>query len=351
MRNHAHGLVAGLALALAACGSAPLVSTVPVVTPPASLLPPYLATAQNAQADAQATIAAGQGQMAELAVRATEVALNLTLAAATEQAFVRQTEQAQALTATAVQSAANATATASQESSSATYKAQTQTAASVATQTAEALATRSAEGTATQAAANTATAWPLTQVAIQATQARIVAETEQVRQEAYWRQFVVPFWVFLSVVIAALIVWGLVLAYRRLLPVLDLRLRTLRDAQTGETLLLLDSGQRLNFLQPRRSFGPALLSGPEGVQVSGLAPENELQDRTTARAQAADLARVLPPGQKRAAQKLVQPQPDNVPITEPTDAVVEGHYRVVEPDTVRPWLDDVRAQLLTGPKA
>lgn len=344
-------LVIGWMLALVACGTVTPVATQPIPTPSASLLPPYIATAQNAQAEAQATIAAGQGQMAELAVRATEVALNLTLAAATEQAFARQTEQAHAMTATAFQNAQNATATASQESSNATGTAQMLATAGAATSTAEAQATRDAEGTATQAAANTATAWPMTQIAMNATQARIVAETEQVRQEAYWRQFVVPFWVFLGALIAALIVLGLVLAYRRLLPVLDLRLRTLRDTQTGDTLILLDPATRLHSLQPRRSFGPALLSGPDGVKLDGLAPDANLQDRTTARAQAVELAHALPNGQKRAAQKLTN-NADGAPTEgAPAGEIVEGTYRVVESESVRPWLDDIRAKLLTGPKA
>lgn len=59
-----------------------------------TLLPPYQAIVQNAQADAQSTVAAGVALSSDLSLRATAVSLQITVAAATEQHYANATANA-----------------------------------------------------------------------------------------------------------------------------------------------------------------------------------------------------------------------------------------------------------------
>src|SRR5512145_2197268 len=90
-----------LSLGLSACNADFMTASSPDRTVTPTLLPPYIQTPQAAQADAQATLAFGEAQKAQMDITATALAveravlnLQLTQAAATEAYFTSQTEAA-----------------------------------------------------------------------------------------------------------------------------------------------------------------------------------------------------------------------------------------------------------------
>ncbi len=317
-----------LTILVSSCASyvdgAPSLST-PRTIPSATLLSPFILTPQHAQANAQSTIAAGQAVRSDLDItatalalqglqanlRATEVSSRITQAAATENAFIRQTRVA-----------SNTTAT-SQAASGATN------AANIAL---------------TQSAIETATAWPQTATPLAATQLAIVSEATNMEHRAYWNQFIVPFKMLFFGSILVLLLVGFFYFYRRFLPVLELRLRTIVSPD-GETITYLPSSSEIKVLMPGRSFGAALHSGKDETIVSGVAPDLALQDRVVARNQAARLMASLPPGRTpQEAQRLLSPsensqtaQSNNLPTIEVIDAEVIP---------VKNWVEEVSEKFL-----
>jgi len=286
---------------------------------------------------AKATLEAGQAQVMNLAIQSTVVALNLSQAAATETYFLQQTARAQqgsatalALEATASQAAHNATATASQQ---AYLQGMTQTVAVVQAQAAQA--------TQTANAAHTATTWPQTATPLAATQQVIVAQAEAAQQRAQWEQILIPLQVItfsaLGFAVLILFVLGFVKAYQRLLPALEIRLRTFRRGPHDAPLVFLDN----LIIDPDRNFGPALHINRTGAQTAGLAPTPQLQERLVARDQAVDLARTQPLTTSRQRLSSLEPFANINP--EPTSTV---QIEIVEPQEVKPWLDEVEHKLL-----
>jgi hypothetical protein len=286
---------------------------------------------------AKATLEAGQAQAMNLAIQSTMVALNLSQAAATETHFLQQTARAQQETATALaqeatvtQAAHNATATASQQ---AYLQGQTQTAAVVQAQAAQA--------TQTANAAHTATTWPQTATPLAATQQVIVAQAEAAQRRAQWEQILIPLQVIafstLGFAILVLFVLGFVKAYQRLLPALEIRLRTFRRGPHDAPLVFLDN----LIIDPDRNFGPALHINHTGVQTAGLAPTPQLQERLVARDQAVDLARTQRMTTSRQRLSSLEPFVNINP--EPASPV---QIEIIEPQEVKPWLDEVEHKLL-----
>jgi hypothetical protein len=146
---------------------------------------------QAANVAAQTTIDYNRRQLMELSIRGTEVSQNMAWAAATQQSSSAQTQMAwNALT----------------------------TSQSQATQTAQAYATQ--------------TAYPLTATPLAAIQAGI-------ERRAWWQEFVVsPLKLILLTLVVILLIVGGALAYRRLMPVLELRLRTISHYNDGDMLLV-----------------------------------------------------------------------------------------------------------------
>ncbi|MBC8333176.1 MAG: type IV secretion system DNA-binding domain-containing protein [Anaerolineae bacterium] len=210
---------------------------------------------------------------------------------------MRQTQWAAQATATAhaaqateQQAAINTTATANQQ---AYLLAVTQTAAIQQT-----LSTRLTQ---TANAAQTATAWPQTAIPLAATQQFIDSQKKIVQQRARWEQSMIPLKSALGLVVLLLLIVGGVAAYRRLMPVLELRLRTIPRGAHDAPLLVLPH----LLIDPDRNFGPALLIDKDGAATTGLAPDLLLQERVTARDQAIDLARMAQP--QKAAPKVARP--------------------------------------------
>jgi len=161
----------------------------------------------------------------ELAYQATVVSLNMAQAAATQQFITQQT-----------QIAWNTTATAQSQAATATYSAYVLNA----TQTAQAQAILDVQATHTAQAHATQTAYSLTATPFAALQAHIVRTRNEAERRALWGEFVVtPLKVILLTLVVLLLIVGGVMAYRRLMPVLELRLRTIwRD--NDSPLLLVD---------------------------------------------------------------------------------------------------------------
>ena len=326
-----------LALVLISACAQPANGTWP--GPQATLMPQFVATAQNAQAGAQATIAAANAAQAEadlaqayLQVTQTAISLAQFSAASTAEYSTRQTEQAISFTATerSVQS------TATQE-----------VRWIEATATTQAELTEAARASATASVIQTATAWPLTATPLAATQIAIVAQAQETEMKAYWRQFVIPFWVFIGAVCLSTFIVLVVLTYRRLIPTVELWLRT-RHGPDGETLILLDKDQGVHILQPGRNFGAALVNRAEGVRVDAISPAGaEWQDRVVGREQAVKLARALPGSRQRSAQRLLA---QANPVNPPAGPVVEREVIIIPPDDprVRPLLDEVEPKLLNA---
>ena len=134
-------------------------------------------------------------------------------AAATQQFIIEQTQMVW-----------NATATAQSQAATATYSAYILNV----TQTAQAQAILDVQATQTAQANATLTAYSLTATPWAALQADIVRTRNEAERRAWWEEFVVtPLKVILITLVIVLLIVGGVMAYRRLMPVLELRLRTI----------------------------------------------------------------------------------------------------------------------------
>jgi hypothetical protein len=215
--------------------------------------------AQAANAAEQATLDYHQRQMMELAYQATAVSLNMAQAAATQQFIAEQTQMA-----------GNATATAQSQAATATYS----TYVLNVTQTAQAQAMLDVQSTQTAQANATQTAYSLTATPWAAFQADIVRTRNVAERRALWGDYVVtPLKVILSTLVVLLLIVGGMLAYRRLMPVLELRLRTI-SRDNDSPLLLVDGtfvdpdpqNRRLTQRGSRRLIHPRLPSD-SAIQV------------------------------------------------------------------------------------
>jgi hypothetical protein len=195
---------------------------------------------QAADAAAQATIDYDERRLMELSIRGTEVSLNMARAAATQQAIQEQAQLAQNATATAQSQAATATAhsqavAATAHSQAATATAHSQAVAATATvaaynlratETVQARAILVARAEATAQAQATQTAYPLTATPAAATQAYVERSRDRRERRALWDEFVItPMTTLLSAVIIILIIVGGVIIFRRLMPIVEFRLR------------------------------------------------------------------------------------------------------------------------------
>jgi hypothetical protein len=205
---------------------------------------------QAAKAAAQATLDSDQRELMELSIQATEISQNMAQAAATQQFITDQNQMTW-----------EAAAVAQSQAATATYSAYILNLGRSA-QTAEANATLTAYSL-------TATPWAVIQADIARTQ-------EQAERRALWNEFVVtPVTLFLLVLVALLLIAGAVIAYLRLMPVLELRLRTMSRVGRGPLLLVdgmvvhRDPQNRRSIPgQPGRVYLPPLPSGgPVHVEV------------------------------------------------------------------------------------
>jgi hypothetical protein len=181
---------------------------------------------QAANAAAQATLDYNERQLMELSIQGTEVSQNMAWAAATQQFIADQT-----------QIAWNTTATAQSQVATATYSAYILKV----TQTAQAQAILDIQATHAAQANATQVAYSLTATPFAAIQADIVRTQDESERRAWWDEFIItPLKVILILLVVILLIVGGVMAYRRLMPVLELRLRTIISRDNESTLLLVD---------------------------------------------------------------------------------------------------------------
>jgi hypothetical protein len=178
---------------------------------------------QAAQAAAQSTLDYNQRQLMELSIQATAVSLNMARAAATQQ-FI--TEQTQAVW--------NATATAQSQAATATYSAYILNV----TQTAQAQAVMDVQVTHVAQANATFAAYSLTATPWAAIQSEIVRTRNEANRRAVGKFVVTPLKVILATLVVVLLIVGGVMAYRRLMPVLELGLRTIISRDNDRPLLI-----------------------------------------------------------------------------------------------------------------
>lgn len=180
---------------------------------------------QAADAAVQATTDYFQRQLIELSIQGTEVSQNMARAAATQQSIADQTRTVW-----------NATATAQSQAATATYSGYILGL----TQTAQAQAILNVQATDAAQAEATLTAFSLTATPWAAIQADILQLRNEREQQAWWEGYVVnPLKAILSTLVVVLLIVGGVLAFRRLMPVLELRLRTI-SRDNDNPLLLVD---------------------------------------------------------------------------------------------------------------
>lgn len=294
-----------MALALLACGSInPPVPGTPLARPTFTPSPLPVNVQETEYAAAQATQASGQSELKELSRQATVVSQNMTQAAATQQFITNQTQMVWNVTATvqsqdATAAAQNQGATATSQSQDATTIAQNQGATLVAqnqgatlvaqdqgatatAQSQDATATESAyirnltqtvqvqamldvQGTHTAQINATQAAYSLTATPWAALQAGIVQTRNESNRRSWWGEFVTtPLKVILITLVVLLFIVGAVMAYRRLMPVLDLRLRAIwRD---NDSPLLLVDGTIVDHDAPHRQATHWVLRQPEEPQ-------------------------------------------------------------------------------------
>jgi hypothetical protein len=179
---------------------------------------------QAANAAAQATLEYHQRQLMELSIRGTDVSQNMAWAAATQQFIAAQTQLVW-----------DATASAQSQAATATYSAYILNV----TQTAQVQAILHVQATQAAQANATQTAYSLTATPWTALQADIVRTREEFERRAWWDEFIVtPLKVILFTLVVVLLIVGGVRAYQRLMPVLELRLRTISRPNDSSSLLV-----------------------------------------------------------------------------------------------------------------
>lgn len=285
------------------------------------------------QTQGEALQAQGQAlqEAAAQALRATAAAQSALVLEATLEGGKAQATQ----TAQAGQAQATATAQALEIQGTATAQAYQATA------TAQAL---QVQATGTAAVIQTATAWPITATPLAATQAAIVRQAEETRRRAQLEAVTIPlqalFWPVFWGVVLVLLALALVLAYRRLMPVLELRLRTFHRGGNDAPIFVFPG----LLIDPDKQFGPGLVLTQNGATSTGHAPTPALQAETTARDQAVDLARALPGGvDRRAVLERANALPALSSGGGPKIEVIEAGSA----SQVGGWLAEVERKLLT----
>jgi hypothetical protein len=195
---------------------------------------------QAANAEAQAKLDDNQRRLMDLSIQGTEISQNMALAAATQQFITEQT-----------QIVWNATATAQSQAATATYSAFMFNV----TQTAQAQGILDVQAIQIADSNATRTAYSLTATPGAAIQAEIVRARNEAGRRALWGEFIVtPVKLILTTLVVLLIVVGGVVAYQRLMPLLELRMRTI--ARYDDSAWILEDGVIVDPGPYFRPFSP-----------------------------------------------------------------------------------------------
>ena len=342
--------------ALQACAGAPgSTISAPTGVQLSTPIPPFVATDQASALQARSTIQAGQAQAYNLALtgttvavevnqQSTLVALQLTQSAATEQHFVRQTQLAGEATATASQVFAAGTATASQAAADGTSTAVSQ-AATNAAGTQQAITTGTAQAaTATQVEADHQVRSTATQLAVN----ELLRRDESQRQTLLFRT-----WAW-RLALALLFAFGLFLIWK-ITPWLLLKFLGFQSWNGKPIVVIPDKRGGFKIADIARSLGPGLEFDADGRLITtGAAPDIQVQNAITARAQAAELMLSTGglPGETRKQvlrQAVLSAPPPNPGPSLPAE-IVDVQFKVLPPDDqqVGTWLREVEPKLLEG---
>jgi len=283
-------------------------------------------------AETQQTAEAHKRAIEQQHVWATQQSANATeVAQATAQAVaMAATSQAMAIEATAQQRALEATTTAEAWNRQGTATAQAR--ADAATSTAQAAA---------YAATATRQAWEgkttATAEVVQATAAAYAATATRAAEQrevvlGYGRDYGIPLVLFALVICGAVLGVHLARQYAKR-PIVYSR-SLLGDAQP---MAIPQKGGGYTFVDLDRQPGPALQIGPGGEVNAPLLRSAGQEERTTARDQVVDAVTrpKLGAGHKGGQTPAVAMAPPPAPT-----------IRVLPPDQVRPWIEDVETQLL-----
>lgn len=242
-----------------------LAACVPSAGPPSD---PY-----SQRALAEGSIQATQAALAERAFSATMEAARTAQAAQAQLDLIQAQAEATSQAFAAVQTQSEATRQAEFYQATATAQMHQTTA------------------TAQAAVEATQQAYPGQATATQAALNEIARLDRQRELRARWEALVIPLQALLPSLLwfslLGLLILGAALAYRRLLPVLEMRLRTVSRGGGMDPLFLFPD----LLVDPSRSFGPALRLGAQNVESQGHAPTPELQAGVTGRAQMVEAIR------------------------------------------------------------
>jgi hypothetical protein len=178
---------------------------------------------QAANAAAQTTLENNQRRLMELSIQSTEVGLNMARAAATQQFIAQQTQMV-----------LDATASVQSQAATATYTAYL----FIVEQTAQAQQILDAQSTQIAQIRAAAAVYSLTATPWAAMQAEIVRTRQAGERRALWEEFfITPLKVILVTMVIVLLIAGGVIAYQRLMPVVELGLRMLLHTNRNPMLL------------------------------------------------------------------------------------------------------------------
>ena len=162
----------------------------------------------------------------------------------------------------------------------------------------------------TQQVVATQTAYPQTATPLAATQAAVVRGAQRDERRAYWSQATDPFVAIAPTMfwmtLLALLILGGVMAYRQLMPVVELRLRAIRRGGNDAPLVMLrlPDGAILAY-DPDRNFAPGMILDHNGATQTGAAADH-LQAEVTRRDQAVDAVRALPPIIHKEPERILE---------------------------------------------
>lgn len=184
------------------------------------------------------------------------------------------------------------------------------------------------------------TAWSLTQTPLAQEQILRDIELQKKQNEAYWNQFVSPLKVigwalFVGAALIILLYLG-VQAFHRLMPVLETRLRVVKEDGHERTIHIGDN----TITRTDLMHAPVLTTQKDGTaKPSGGAPDSNMQERIADRAAKVKAVQALPPGTKL---------PGNVPPKK-ADEPTLPELDVVDAEEIKPaLLKDVRQSLDAG---
>jgi hypothetical protein len=197
--------------------------------------------------------------------------------------------------------------------------------------------TQSAAITSTVAVQATSTSWSLTQTPLAQEQLLRNIEIDKAQRDAYWRQYTSPLYVvggalLAGVFLVVLIILG-VKAFFQLLPVIETRLRTIKEDGRERTIHLGEKAITRTDLMMQ----PTLTTQDDGtMKPSGGAADPYMQERIADRAAQVKAVQSLPPGTKI---------PGNVPMSKIEEKVLP-QLDIVDAEEIKPMLlKDVRQSL------